>query len=166
MDFKNLKIAIVEDKIAEISVNRPKKLNALNTQVLSELCNAFEGYSWNDEVEIIILKGSGGKSFIAGADIGEMADMQPLEFRKYSLKLRHLTKLMSNCPKQIIGAIKGHVFGGGNIIAMHCDFVFATEQSVFGQQEINLGILGGIARLIYLVGDRRAWDIITTGKNI
>ena len=164
MEFEKVKTSIVEDRIAEIAIHRPKKLNALNTQVLFELCNAFENFIRNDGVDIIILKGSGGKSFIAGADIGEMAEMRPLEFREYSLKLRHITKLMSSCPKQIIGAAKGHVFGGGNIIAMHCDFLFATEKSVFGQQEINLGILGGIARLIYLVGDRKAWDIITTGR--
>jgi enoyl-CoA hydratase len=166
MKFKTLKTGIIDEKIAEIVIHRPEKLNALNTQVLSDLCNAFDDFSRSNEVGLIILSGSGGKSFIAGADIDEMADMRPLEFREYSMKLRYLTKVMGSSPKQIIGAVKGHVFGGGNIVAMHCDFLFATENSVFGQQEINLGILGGIARLIYLVGDRRAWDIITTGRTL
>jgi enoyl-CoA hydratase len=166
MKYETLRTGIDNEKIAEIVIHRPKKLNALNTRVLSDLCRAFDDYSRNPEVGVIVLSGSGGKSFIAGADIDEMADMRPLEFREYSMKLRYLTKVMGNCPKPIIGAVKGYVFGGGNIVAMHCDFLFATETSVFGQQEINLGILGGIPRLIYLVGDRRAWDIVATGRTL
>jgi enoyl-CoA hydratase len=95
-----------------------------------------------------------------------MAEMGPLEFRAYTMKLRTMAKLMTQTEKIVIGAVKGYAFGGGNILSMNCDFVFATESSVFAQQEIDLGIIGGIARLIYLVGARRAWDIAMTGRKV
>jgi enoyl-CoA hydratase/carnithine racemase len=166
MRFKSLRTRIIEEQIAEIAIGRPKKLNALNSLVLSELCDAFDHYNRDEKVRVVILTGAGDKSFIAGADIEEMAGMGPLEFREYTMKLRFLTKLMVGYEKLIIGAVKGYAFGGGNIIGMHCDFLFATQNSTFGQQEISLGILGGIPRLIYLVGARRAWDIVMTGRVI
>jgi len=166
MSFETIRTGIAENRIAEIVINQAKKLNALNSLVLSELIAAFEQYNKDETVRVVIFRGEGGRAFIAGADIEEMSRMAPLEFREYSLKLRTMTKVMVNYSKPIIAAVKGYAFGGGNILAMHCDFVFATEKSSFGQQEITLGILGGVARLIYLVGDRKAWDIIMTGRTI
>jgi enoyl-CoA hydratase/carnithine racemase len=166
MQFETLKTGMIEEGIGEIVINRPKKLNALDSLVLSELISAFEQYAKEDKLRVLIFRGEGNRSFIAGADIEEMSKMGPLEFREYTLKLRTMTKLMIGYEKPIIAAVKGYAFGGGNILAMHCDFVFATQSSSFGQQEIALGILGGVARLIFLVGNRRAWDLVMTGRTI
>ena len=166
MKFETLRTGMVEENIAEVVVSRPQKLNALNSQVLAELITAFDQLNRDPMVRVVIFRGEGNRSFIAGADIEEMSNMGPLEFREYTLKLRAMTKLMVGYEKPIIGAVKGFAYGGGNILAMHCDFVFATQNSSFGQQEITLGILGGVARLIYLVGDRKAWDLIMTGRTV
>ncbi len=166
MNFETIRTGIVENQIAEIVINQPKRLNALDSRVLSELIAAFEQYNRDETVRVVIFRGEGGRAFIAGADIEEMSRMSPLDFREYSLKLRAMTKVLVNYSKPVIAAVKGYTFGGGNILGMHCDFIFATEKSSFGQQEVTLGILGGMARLIYLVGDRKAWDIIMTGRII
>jgi len=166
MNFDKIKTKVIERQIVEIVINQPKKLNILSSSVLTELIAAFEQYNEDENIRVIILRGEGGRAFVAGADIEEMSQMTPLDFRDYSLKLRKITQIMINYSKPTIAAVKGYAFGGGNILAMHCDFVFATEKSLFGQQEITLGILGGVARLIYLVGDRRAWDIIMTGRTV
>lgn len=164
--FEMLEIRPVERAITQITINKPERLNALDTRVLSELCVAFAWCDQDPSTRIIILGGAGEKSFIAGADIEEMSKMDPLEFRAYTMKLRTIAKLMTHTEKTLIGAVKGFAFGGGNILSMNCDFVFATEISVFAQQEIDLGIIGGIPRLIYLVGARRAWDIVMTGRKV
>lgn len=164
--FETLETRSVEKAITQITINKPERLNALDTQVLSELCEAFARCDQDPNIRIIILSGAGEKSFIAGADIEEMSGMGPLEFRDYTMKLRTMARLMTRTEKIVMGAVKGFAFGGGNILSMNCDFVFATESSVFAQQEIDLGIIGGIPRLIYLVGARRAWDIVMTGRKV
>jgi enoyl-CoA hydratase len=166
MNWETVRVGTVEGQIAEVVINQPKKLNALNSVVLSELITAFEEMEKDAGVRVIIFRGEGGRAFIAGADIAEMSRMSPLDFREYSLKLRAMTKILINSSKPVIAAVKGYTFGGGNILCMHCDFAFATENSSFGQQEITLGILGGMARMIHLVGNRRAWDIMMTGRII
>jgi enoyl-CoA hydratase/carnithine racemase len=164
--LETLKTRIIEDGIGEIVIARPEKLNALTSLVLGELISAFQVWANREDLRVVIFRGEGGRSFIAGADIEEMSNMGPLEFRDYSLKLRTLTKILIGYEKPVIAAVKGYTFGGGNILAMHCDFVFATAGSSFGQQEMLLGILGGVARLIFLVGNRRAWDLVMTGRTI
>jgi len=164
--FRHLLAADEDLGISRITLNRPGKLNALDLEVLEELCCAFEDLERRDDVRVIILDSVGDKAFIAGADIEQMAGMRPLEFRHYTSFLRRLALIMTSTDKTIIGAVRGMAFGGGNILAMNCDFVFATPGSSFGQQEIDLGIIGGIARLIYLVGARKAWDIVMTGRTV
>jgi enoyl-CoA hydratase len=164
--MKSISVKIIRTGLAEIEINRPNKLNALNSLVLSELVKVFTEIDYDERIQVIILRGSGDKAFVAGADIEEMSQMGSLEFREYTMNLRRLGKQMTGMEKIVIGAVKGYAFGGGNIIAMNCDLVFASESSTFGQQEINLGILGGVARLIYLIGARRAWDLILTGRTI
>jgi enoyl-CoA hydratase/carnithine racemase len=165
-EFETLKTGMIEEGIGEIVINRPGKLNALNSLVLAELIAAFQAWAKEDGLRVLVFRGEGGRSFIAGADIEEMSRMGPLEFREYTLKLRALTKLLIGYEKPVVAAVKGYAFGGGNILAMHCDFVFATQGSAFGQQEMLLGILGGVARLIFLVGNRRAWDLVMTGRTV
>lgn len=164
MNYKTIYTRFVEDRIVEIVVNRPQNQNTLNLEVLVELGDVFKKYSNEREAPVIILRGEGDSAFIAGADLKELYKMDPLEFRDYNDKLYHVTRLIQEFSAPVVGAVKGFAFGIGNIIAMCCDFVFATPESCFGQQEMNFGIVGGIPRLIYLVGARRAWDLIATGK--
>ncbi|MEJ2718941.1 MAG: enoyl-CoA hydratase/isomerase family protein, partial [Deltaproteobacteria bacterium] len=165
-NFEHLLVTEREAGIAQLTVNRPGKLNALNLEVLEELCLALEALDRREDVKVIILDGAGDRAFIAGADIGQMAGMSALEFRKYSMFMRKAARIMTGGEKIFIAAVQGMAFGGGNIVAMNCDFVFATTDAVFGQQEIDLGIIGGIPRLIYLIGARRALDIVMTGRTI
>lgn len=164
--FKHLLISDESAAIARVTLNRPGKLNALDLEVLKELCLAFEALDAREDIRVIILDSAGDKAFIAGADIEQMSRMGPLDFRHYTSFMRRLARVMTSTEKAIIAAVKGMTFGGGNILAMNCDFVFATTGSTFAQQEIDFGILGGIARLIYLVGARKAWDIVITGRHV
>lgn len=152
--------------IIRVTLNRPDKLNALNLEVLQEWCQIFEALDQREDLRVIILDSAGKRAFIAGADIEEMAGMGPLDFRRYTSYLRRLARVMTSSEKVFIGAVRGVAFGGGNIMAMNCDVVFATPESRFGQQEIELGILGGLPRLMYLVGPRRAWDLVITGRTL
>lgn len=164
--FEHVLVRDIEAGIAKLTVNRPGKLNALNMEVLGELCSALEALDRRDDVKVIIVDGAGDRAFIAGADIGQMAGMSALEFRDYSALMRKAARIMTGGEKIFIAAVRGMAFGGGNIMAMNCDFVFATPDAVFGQQEIDVGIIGGIPRLIYLIGARRALDIVITGRTI
>ena len=150
--------------IATIWLNRPQQMNILDQLALKELGDAFELCSSDPETRVIILRGAGGKAFVAGADIAAMSAMSALEMREYMKTFGRLNGIMNKCDKPIIAVVEGFCFGGGNIVCMHCDVVFATPESQFGQQEINLGIVGGIARLIYVVGFHRAMDILMTGR--
>lgn len=163
-EFEHLLVKHETQGLVRVTLNRPDKMNALALEVLEELCSVFEDLNLREDVRVIIFDSAGDKAFIAGADIEQMAGMGPLEFRHYSTFLRRLARVMTSTEKVIIAAVKGMAFGGGNILAMNCDLVFATTRSTFGQQEIDFGILGGIPRLIYLVGARRAWDIVVTGR--
>jgi len=164
--FKYLLVREEEGGIAWVTLNRPNKLNALDLDLLDELCRAVEALVLKEEIRIIILDSAIDKAFIAGSDIEQMAGMAPLEFRHYTIFLRRLVHAMTNSEKTFVAAVRGVVFGGGNLVAMYCDFVFATEGSVFAQQEIDFGLLGGIPRLIYLVGPRKAWDILMTCRTV
>ena len=164
MKLDSLYTEMLDSGILKVTINCPATLNALNMQVLEDLEEVFRTFNRDRGVRVIILTGAGEKAFIAGADIEQMSDMGPLEFREYIHHLSGLATLMDECEKPLIGAVKGFTFGGGNIVAMHCDLIFASDDSSFGQQEINLGIMGGLPRLAYLVGLRRAFDIVVTGR--
>lgn len=162
----NILINQEDTGVVRLTLNRPDKLNALNQEVLAELCAALEDLCINQRARVIIIDSAGEKAFIAGADIAQMADMSPLDFRHYSTYLRRLAKVMTGSETVFIAAVKGVAYGGGNIMAMNCDAVFATPLSRFGQQEIDFGILGGLPRLMHLVGPRRAWDLAISGRTI
>lgn len=150
--------------VARIVLNRPESLNVLTMDVMKELGDKIEQCGKDKEVRVIILTSSGNKAFVAGADIAQMSTMGPVQFREYGYYLNRIEKEVKKCTQPVIAAIKGFCFGGGNIIAMSCDLVFATEKSSFGQQEINLGIMGGLPKLASLVGMRKAFDIVLTGR--
>jgi enoyl-CoA hydratase len=157
------------DGIATISVNRPKALNALNPQVVEEIGAALKEIGANPEVRVAILTGTGDKAFVAGADIGSMAQMTALEAKRFSAAGQEVLLAMESAEFPIIAAVNGFALGGGTEIAMACDFIYASENAKFGQPEINLGIIpgfGGTQRLARLVGKGWARELCLTGAII
>jgi len=168
MTYKNL-IVESKDRIGRISVNRPEKLNALNRETLGELSAAFEDFATSSEVGAIILTGSGGKAFIAGADISELARLTPVEGRDYARYGQRLFSRIETLGKPVLAAVNGYALGGGCEIALACTLRFAAATARFGQPEVNLGIIpgyGGTQRLARLVGRGKAQELILTGDMI
>lgn len=169
MPYNNLTYEI-ENRINIISINRPKKLNALNIETFSEIDNAIKSSVANSEVRIIIITGVGDKAFVAGADISEFVNFtmeQAFELSESGHKV--LTETIEKCPKPIIAAINGYALGGGLEIAMACHLRIASENSKMGLPEVSLGLIpgyGGTQRLPQLTGKGRALDMIMTGKMI
>lgn len=162
MEFKWLKV-IKDGEIARVIVNRPEKRNALCAQLLRELRTAFEALGADKGTRVIVFTGT-GKTFIAGLDVQEMAALTPPGYMEYGSLFMHAVKTIREVSKPVIGAINGHAYGGGNSMAMACDLIIASETARFGQQEINVGILGGAYILPKLVGRCRAAEIIMTGE--
>ena len=159
----------VQGPLATVTINRPKVLNALNPQVVSELDQAWDMIAADDQVKVAILTGAGDKAFVAGADIAAMSQMTALQGRAFSRKGQEMLFKMEKLAKPIIAAVNGFALGGGTEIAMACDFIYASEKAKFGQPEINLGILpgfGGTQRLPRLVGKGWAKEMCLTGDII
>ena len=155
----------VENGVALLTINRPKALNALNSETLAELNTCLAELENNDEVKVVILTGSGEKSFVAGADISEMVNATPAEGRKMGLLAREAFGRLENMPQVTIAAVNGFALGGGCEISMACDIRVASDNAKFGQPECGLGILpgfGGTQRLPRLVGKGRAKELIFT----
>lgn len=168
MEFQNLLVEIA-NRIAVVTINRPKALNALNSDTLSEIKKAFCDLEQNDEVDVIILTGSGEKAFVAGADISQMVNYSALEGREFGLLGQAVFNKVESCVKPVIAAVNGFCLGGGNELAMACDFRIASENAVFGQPEVKLGVtagFGGTQRLPRLVGKGMAKWILLSGENI
>jgi enoyl-CoA hydratase len=159
----------VADGVATVTINRPKVLNALNPQVVSELDQVFRAIDADPEVKVVILTGAGEKAFVAGADIAAMSKMTPGQARNFSRQLQKVTQLMEEIAKPVIAAVNGFALGGGTELALACDFVYASEKAKFGQPEINLGIIpgaGGTQRLPRQVGKAWAKELCLTGEII
>ena len=157
------------DGVATITINRPKVLNALNGQTLDELRQALLSIRHDDTVRCVIVTGSGEKSFIAGADINELAVQTPVSGREHAMSGQHILDLIENLGKPVIAAINGFALGGGCELAMACTIRIASETARLGQPEINLGIIPGYAgtqRLARLVGRGRALELLLTGDHI
>ncbi len=158
----------VEGAVGLITINRPKALNALNSQVLDDLAAVIDGVDLN-AVRCLILTGAGDKSFVAGADIGEMSTLTKEEGEAFGKKGNDLFRRIETLPIPVIAAINGFALGGGNEIAMSCDFRICSENAVFGQPEAGLGItpgFGGTQRLARLIGPGMAKQLIYTARNI
>ena len=159
----------VENGIALLTINRPKSLNALNSETLAELNTCLAELENNEEVKVVILTGSGEKSFVAGADISEMVNGTPAEGRKMGLLAKEAFGRLENMPQITIAAVNGYALGGGCEISMACDIRVASENARFAQPECGLGILpgfGGTQRLPRLVGKGRAKELIFTCDQI
>jgi enoyl-CoA hydratase len=168
MAYDNI-IFNVEDGIALITFNRPKALNALSTDLLQELSDALDEIAKNEDIRILILTGAGEKSFVAGADITELAKFNALQGKNFAEKGQSIINKLQELPIPVIAAVNGFALGGGTEIALACDFIYASENAMFGQPEINLGLIpgfGGTQRLPRLIGKNMAKEMILTGKMI
>lgn len=158
----------VQGAVEIITIDRPKALNALNPEVLADLKAAFEAVD-QETVRCIVLTGEGDKSFVAGADIGSMSTMTKAEGEAFGKLGNDVFLMIEHFPIPVIAAVNGFALGGGNELAMSCDFRICSDNAVFGQPEVGLGItpgFGGTQRLARLVGMGMAKQLIYTAKNI
>ena len=169
MKYENI-ISETQDGIAQITINRPKKLNALNKETISELNRAFEVAEEDDEVKVVILTGSGEKAFVAGADISEFSDYSEEEGKELAAEgQRLLFDYVANFSKPVIAAVNGFALGGGLELAMAAHFRIASDNAKMGLPEVSLGVIpgyGGTQRLPQLVGKGRAMEMIMTAGMI
>ena len=152
-----------------ITLNRPDKLNALNSGVLEEIYTVITEATQNDAIRGIILTGSGEKAFAAGADIAEFAAFDAAGASRLSARGHEILFAIENCPKPVIGAINGFSLGGGNELAMACHLRVASDNAKFGQPEPKLGLLpgyGATQRLVHLIGKARATELLITADVI
>jgi enoyl-CoA hydratase len=155
-------------EVGVLTINRPSKLNALNIQVHREL-KACLSELQNANLKGLILIGEGEKAFIAGADIAEMKPMANGEAEAFAELGQQVTLLMESLPFPTIAAVNGFALGGGFEMAMSCDFIFASKNAVFGLPEVKLGLIpgfGGTQRLARIVGERRAKELMFSGRNV
>jgi enoyl-CoA hydratase len=158
----------LEGRVALLTVNRPEKMNALNSEVRKALFAAFRELAEEDDVRVVVITGAGDKAFIAGADIAEFKDARAVEQYR-SMQAGDIYSLMEAFPKPIIAMINGFCLGGGYELAMACDIRIASEKAKLGQPEVNLGIIpggGGTQRLPRLVGEGHANRLIMSGSLI
>lgn len=165
MPYKTIEVEI-SDPIATITVNRPKSLNALNAQVIEEMHAALDEIAENIDIRALIITGSGEKAFVAGADISELAKLNPVSAKHFASRGHQLMFKLEALPIPVIAAVNGFALGGGLEMALSCDFIYAAENASVGQPEINLGIIpgfGGTQRLARIVGKNLAREMIMTG---
>lgn len=158
-----------ENRLGFVTINRPKVLNALNAEVLSELDQIISNICQDKEIDVVIFTGAGEKAFVAGADISEMKDKSPQESYTFARQGQVLFQRIQELPQPTIAAINGFALGGGCELAMSCDMRIATDKAKFGQPEVALGIIpgfGGTQRLPRLIGRAKAMEIILTGRTI
>ena len=166
--FENLLVE-QDGAVATITINRPKVLNALNTQTLDEMRRAILAIRADASVRVVVITGSGEKSFIAGADINELSVQTPTGGRDHAMRGQHVLDLIENLGKPVIAAINGFALGGGCELAMACTMRIAADTARLGQPEINLGIIPGYAgtqRLARLIGKGRALELLLTGDHV
>lgn len=155
--------------IGYITINRPDKLNALNTQAKQELLQVFEQINHDQDIHVVIVTGAGEKSFVAGTDIGELTELNAETGRLFAMGGQEVFDRIANLGKPVIAAVNGYALGGGCELAVACHLRVASENAKFGQPEVNLGIIpgyGGTQRLARLIGKGRALEMILTGDQI
>jgi enoyl-CoA hydratase len=169
MNFNTILVSI-KDRLAQITINRPKKLNALNEETISELSLAFEKLEEDQRIKVIVLTGSGEKAFVAGADISEFSNFSEQEGSLLArIGQEKLFNYIENLSKPVIAAINGFALGGGLELAMCCHFRIASDNAKMGLPEVSLGVIpgyGGTQRLPQLVGKGKAMEMIMTAGMI
>jgi enoyl-CoA hydratase len=168
MQFETLLVSI-KDRIATITINRPDKLNALNEVCKSELSKLFVVLKTSPEVDVVILTGAGGKSFVAGTDIAELALLDSESGKAFAAAGQAIFDQTRHLGKPVIAAVNGYALGGGCELALSCHIRIASENAKFGQPEVNLGIIpgyGGTQRLARTIGLAKATEMILTGNQV
>ena len=166
--YNNL-LYVTGNGIGLITLNRPQALNALNGEMLTELNGLLDHIALDPGVKVVIVTGSGDKSFVAGADIAEMRAMSAMEGRNFGKFGQSVFAKLENLPQPVIAAVNGFALGGGCELALACDIRLASEKARFGQPEVGLGIIpgfGGTQRLPRLIGKGRAKELLYTGDVI
>ena len=167
-EFQNIKFE-KKNQIAYVTIDRPKVLNALNMAMMQELKQAFESIKDDPEVRVAILTGAGEKSFVAGADIGELGQQTPVSAKEYTHRGQAIVDAIENLGKPVIACVNGFALGGGCELAMACTMRLASDNAKLGQPEVKLGLIpgyGGTQRLPRLVGKGLAMQQILTGEMI
>lgn len=165
MEFTSLLLNI-ENSVATLTINRPDKLNALNSVIFSELDSAFKFFKNSDEVKVIIITGAGEKAFVAGADIKELNTLNAVQAKTLSENGQRVFDLIEGSEKPVIAAVNGFALGGGCELALACHIRYCSSNAKFGQPEINLGLIpgyGGTQRLPRLINTGRALEFILSG---
>jgi enoyl-CoA hydratase len=168
MEFKNIEYK-KEDNKAYILINKPKSLNSLNKETLLELEQAIDLIAKDKKLQVVIIRGKGDKAFVAGADIKEMAGMDPIQAEEFASLGQRVFDKIEKLSIPVIAAVNGHALGGGCELALACDIRIASENAQFGQPEVGLGIIpgfGGTQRLNKIIGEGLAKEYIYTGKFI
>ena len=169
MNYENILVSLNE-KIATVTINRPKKLNALNKVTIEELHKAFKSLDEDNSIKVILLTGSGEKAFVAGADISEFAHFSQEEGEKLAGKGQELLfDFIENLSKPVIALVNGFALGGGLELAMSCHFRIASDNARMGLPETSLGVIpgyGGTQRLPQLIGKGKAMELIMTASMI
>ncbi len=166
MEYKNLLIERT-DGVALLTINSPRTMNALNSEMLGELECALYELNLDDGVRAVVLTGAGEKAFVAGADIKEMSTMNAHEGHRFGLKGQRVMMLIEKMTKPVIAAVNGYALGGGLELALACDFIYASAKAKVGFPEVTLGIMpgfGGTQNLARLIGANKANELIFTGK--
>lgn len=169
MEYTTITFETDADGIGVLTINRPDKLNALNADVIQELDACIAEIESRDEVKGVILTGAGSKSFVAGADIRQFTDLDPVQGYTFAQYGQRVFSRLERLPKPVIAAVNGYALGGGCELAMACHLRVASELATFGQPEVNLGIIpgyGGTQRLPRLVGRGLALEMILTGEHV
>jgi enoyl-CoA hydratase len=168
MSYENV-LTENRDGILWLTVNRPDKLNALNRATLSEIEEVVSSAAADDAVWAMAVTGAGGKAFVAGADIGELNTLGPVEAKEFALRGQAIFRQIERLTKPVVAAVNGFALGGGCELAMACHIRVASGNAIFGQPEVKLGLIPGYAgtqRLPRLVGRGRALEILLTGRNV
>ncbi len=168
MEYQNIVVS-EEGAIAIITFNRPKALNALNSELLAELADAVHAIENRQEIRVLVLTGAGEKAFVAGADIKQLDGLTPLQGKKFARLGQTVMNRIAALPIPVIAAVNGYALGGGTEMALVCDFIYAADSASLGLPETTLGLIpgfGGTQRLARLIGANRAKELIYTGRII
>jgi enoyl-CoA hydratase len=169
MSFQNILFETDAEGVALLTINRPQKLNALNRDVMAEIDAAVAQCECDAQLRALIITGAGDRAFVAGADIGELQGLSPMEAQAAALRGQAVLRRLERLPKPTVAAINGYALGGGLELAMSCAIRVCCPEAKMGQPEVKLGILcgyGGTQRLPRLVGRGRALELLMSGEAI
>lgn len=168
-DYDNILLEEPEPGIRVLTVNRPRALNALNRATIAGLHAAVSAVAADPHARVLLLTGAGDRAFVAGADIKEMQAYSAIEAQAFARRTMAVFRAIETLPVPAIAVVNGYALGGGNELAMSCDFILASERAVFGQPEVSLGVtpgFGGTQRLTRLVGRARAMELLVSGRHV